>query len=120
EGRTMQSAEHTTYLSKRGSKDLKKSISQLERDLSEVRLSLKDIDKTNSREERMILSEKLSQIETIESELEDKRLLLANAKPLPKRRHALKVALGSVVDLIDSTGQLVRYQLVDSFEADPS
>jgi transcription elongation GreA/GreB family factor len=32
----------------------------------------------------------------------------------------MKVAIGSVVDLIDQQGRLVRYTLVESIEANPS
>lgn len=32
----------------------------------------------------------------------------------------MKVAIGSVVDLIDQKGHLVRYTLVESIEANPS
>jgi transcription elongation factor GreA len=39
---------------------------------------------------------------------------------LPRKRDALKVAIGSVVDLLDTSGRLVRYTLVDSIEANPS
>ena len=42
------------------------------------------------------------------------------AKPLPRKRDRLRIAIGSVVDLIDQQGQLFRYTLVDSLEADPS
>jgi transcription elongation GreA/GreB family factor len=56
----------------------------------------------------------------LDSELADKKLLLAGAKRLPRKRDMLKVAIGSVVDLIDTQGRIVRYRLVDSLEADPS
>jgi transcription elongation factor GreA len=62
----------------------------------------------------------MATIETIESELADKKLILASAKLFPRKRDALKVAIGSVVDLLDTSGRIVRYTLVESIEANPS
>lgn len=116
----METTSKTLYLSKKGMKELKKSIAQLERDLQKSRLDLRELDKSTAREERMIYSEKIGQLEIIESDLLEKRTQIQHAKLLPRKRDAMKVALGSVVDLIDSTGRLVRYQIVDSLEANPS
>ena len=116
----METTSKTLYLSKKGIKELKKSIAQLERDLQKARLDLRELDKSTAREERMIYSEKIGQLEIIESDLLEKRTQIQHAKLLPRKRDAMKVALGSVVDLIDSTGRLVRYQIVDSLEANPS
>ena len=54
------------------------------------------------------------------SDLEDKRLILSNSKLIPSKRTHLQVAIGSVVDLIDKSGHLFRYKIVDSIEANPS
>jgi len=45
---------------------------------------------------------------------------LLHAKLLPRKRDALKVAIGSVVELIDAKGRQFRYTIVDSLEANPS
>lgn len=116
----MNKSNQTVYLSKKGFKELKKSIARLERDEHKALREIRELDKSTAREERMIYSEKLSQLEMIKSELAEKTLRLSRAKRLPRKRDALRVALGSVVDLIDSTGQVVRYQIVDSLEANPS
>ena len=113
-------SENTVYLSKKGIKELKKAIARLERELQETYMSLREIDKTDAREERLARIEKLAQIEMLESELLDKKQTLGRAKQLPRRRDVLKVAIGSVVDLIDTQGRIVRYTLVDSHEANPS
>lgn len=110
----------TVYLSKRGMKDLKKETAQLERTIHQATLELHDMDKSDSREERFERIERLARIEALEVELAEKRTQLDHAKLLPRRRDALKVAIGSVVDLLDSNGRIVRYTLVDSIEADPS
>lgn len=110
----------TTYLSKKGLKELKKSITKLENTSERVGRELKELDHGDSREDRLIRNERLALLEATESELAEKRDILAHAKQLPRRRDAIKVALGSVVDLIDTNGRVIRYQLVDSFEADPS
>lgn len=110
----------TIYLSKKGFKELKKSISRLERDHHEQLRQLREIDKGDSHDERLARIEKLAAIEMIESDLADKRSTLANSKQLPRKRDMLKVAIGSVVDLLDTQGQLVRYTIVDSLEANPS
>lgn len=101
-------------------KDLKKQIERLERDLAQAQADLRELDKTEGHEERLMRIEKLSVIEVLEDELTDKKFALDNAKLLPRRRDAFKVALGSVVELIDTQGKRVRYMLVDSIEADPS
>lgn len=108
------------YLSKKGMKELKKQITRLERDLSDALASLREIDKTEGHDERLARAEKLATIEVIETELAEKRHILDNAKLLPRKRDAFKVALGSAVELIDMKGRIVRYTLVETFEANPS
>jgi len=110
----------TIYLSKKGMKELKKDVDRLKRELQQARLELRELDKTDGHEERLARIEKLANIETTESTLTDKKLVLANSKLLPRKRDMLKVALGSVVDIIDTKGSLIRYTLVDSLEANPS
>jgi transcription elongation factor GreA len=109
----------TVYLSKKGIKELKKTIARLEREQQEAHISLRDLDKTDNHDGRLARIEKLAHIETIESELTDKKLLQRTAKQLPRKRDMLRVAMGSVVDLIDTSGRIVRYTLVDSLEANP-
>lgn len=108
------------FLSKKGMKDLKKQIERLERDLALAQADLRELDKTEGHEERLMRVEKLAIIEVLDDELTDKKFALEHAKLLPRKRDALKVALGSVVELIDAQGKRVRYMLVDSLEADPS
>jgi transcription elongation factor GreA len=108
------------FLSKKGMKELRKSISRVERDLHEAYAALRELDKTDTHEERLARMEKLSNVEILENELSEKRQLLANAKLLPRKRDVLKVAIGSVVDLIDTKGRIVRYTIVDTHEANPS
>lgn len=110
----------TVYLSKKGMKELRKEIAGLERRLSHETAELREQDRADSREERFERIEKLARIESIESDLQEKKMQLDHSKLLPRKRDALRVALGSVVDLIDSKGHMVRYTLVDSIEANPS
>lgn len=112
--------EKTILLSKKGMKELKKAISRLERDRHTAINQLRELDKSDSHEQRIERMDKLAELDTIEAQLADKQLQLSNAKLYPRKRDALRVALGSVVELIDTQGRLVRYQLVDSIEADPS
>jgi len=107
-------------LSKKGMKELKKTIASLEHEKNDIILNLHELDKTSTHDERLARVEKLAQLEMIESELQDKHYTLTHARLLPSKRERLKVALGSVVDLIDTNGRLVRYTLVDSLEANPS
>lgn len=113
-------ANKTIYLSKKGMKELKKAIQHLLRDRQEAYKKLRELEKTDHRDERLARAELLATIETIDSELADKNMALANAKLLPRKRDAIKVAIGSVVDLLDTSGRMVRYTLVDSIEANPS
>lgn len=108
------------YLSKKGQKDLKKSIAKLEKQVEGAQKALRDLERGDSREDRLALSERLSTLESLEAELQEKIYTRQHAKLLPRKRDALKVALGSVVEMMDEKGRLLRYQLVDSFEADPS
>lgn len=110
----------TILLSKQGMKDLKKAIASLEHDREELIKNLHDLDKTDGHDERLERNEKLLQLETIEADLIEQTDILQHAKLFPRKRDALRVAIGSVVDLIDTSGRLVRYTLVDSIEANPS
>lgn len=112
--------EKTVLLSKKGFKELRKSIAQLEHDQHKVLQNLHENDKSFAREDRLARIEKLSQLEAIEAELADKKLVLENAKLIPHKNNRFQVAIGSVVDLIDKSGRLFRYTIVDSIEADPS
>lgn len=113
-------AQKTILLSKKGMKELQKKVARLEHDRIMAIKSLRELDKTLGHDERLERIEKLAQLETIESELEDKSHQLSGARVMPTRRARLQVAIGSVVDLIDQQGRLFRYTLVNSIEADPS
>jgi len=113
--------EHTPILlSKKGMKELRKTITQLEHDRSSLIKGLHELDRTTGHDDRLERIERLAQLESVESSLAEKRSVLASAKLLPSRRARMKVAIGSVVDLIDQQGRLVRYTLVDTIEANPS
>lgn len=110
----------TVYLSKKGIKELKKQVASLERSLHHAQHELRELDKTDSREDRFERIEAQGRVEMLAAELLEKQSYLARAKQLPRKRDALRVALGSVVDLADTNGRIVRYTLVDSLEANPS
>ena len=110
----------TIYLSKKGMKELKKEIAHLEREKHDAYARLRELDKTDGRDERFARAQQMAAIEAIESELADKQATLGSAKLFPRKRDALKVAIGSVVDLLDTSGRIVRYTLVESIEANPS
>lgn len=109
----------TTYLSKKGMKELKKDVSRLERDQQTIIRELRDLDKTDGHDERLARIEKLAQLEATETELLEKQTLLDNAKLFPRKRDALVVAAGSVVDMVDASGRMIRYTIVESIEANP-
>lgn len=112
----------TIYLSKKGLKELKKEITQLERDRHKTIMELHEQDKTDNHDERYARIEKLAQLDGIEADLEEKRTLLRTARPYPKsnKLESLGVTIGSVVELIDSTGRKYVYTIVNSIEANPS
>lgn len=110
----------TILLSKKGMKELRKAIAQLEHDRLAIRRSLRESDKTTSHDDRFERNERLLRLEAIEAELAEKQQTLSRAKIITSRRTRMKVAIGSVVDLIDQQGRLVRYTLVESIEANPS
>ncbi len=107
-------------LSKKGMKELRKSISDLEHDRQALSRSLRESDKTNGHDDRFERNERLLRLETIEAELSEKHNTLYRAKLIPSKRARMKVAVGSVVDLIDQQGRLFRYTVVESIEANPS
>ncbi|MDQ5932661.1 MAG: transcription elongation factor GreA [Patescibacteria group bacterium] len=110
----------TILLSKKGIKELKKAVSKLERAQKQIIADLRELDKTDGHDQRLARIEKLAELENVESQLNDKRAYLARAKVFPRKRDALRVAIGSVVELIDKNGRVIQYQLVDSIEANPS
>ena len=110
----------TILLSKKGMKELRKSVAQLEHDRLAVIRGLRESDKTTGHDDRFERIERLARLEAIEAELFEKQQTLSQAKLIPSRRARMKVAVGSVVDLIDQQGRLFRYTLVESIEADPS
>jgi transcription elongation GreA/GreB family factor len=110
----------TIHLSKKGMKDLKKAVSELEKDRHKTIMELHEQDKTDNHDERLARVEKLALLDSIENELDEKRGLLVKAKLYPRKSDAVLVAVGSVVELIDKSGRKVVYTIVDSIEADPS
>jgi transcription elongation factor GreA len=117
---TTNSESKTILLSKKGMKELRKSISDLQHDRQALSRSLRESDKTTGHDDRFERNERLLRLETIEAELVEKQQTLYRAKLIPTRRERMKVAVGSVVDLIDQHGRLFRYTLVESIEANPS
>lgn len=112
--------EKTTLLSRKGMRELKKNIAQLEHDRNKMIRTLHEHDKANDHEENLDRIDHVFRLEGIEAELADKKLILSSARLIPNRRDSLKVTIGSIVDLIDMQGRLFRYKIVDSIEADPS
>lgn len=117
---TKSSEMKTILLSKKGMKELHKSIAQLEHDRTAIRLNLRENDKTTSHDDRFERSNLLLRLEVIESELSEKKDASNHAQIISSRSKRMKVAIGSVVDLIDQSGRLIRYTLVESIEANPS
>lgn len=110
----------TIMLSNEGIKNLKKEIRQLEAEIRDCIKGLHELDKTLIREDRLNRIEKIAELESLESNLNEKRALLQSSKLLPRKRHQLRVALGSIVELIDRNGRCFKYKIVDSLEANPS
>ena len=108
-----------TFLSKKGFKELKKEISRLENEEKYLTAELREIGRAKSRDDHLRRSDIIMNLENTQSKLRDKRNALKSAKPLPRKRDKLRVAIGSVVDLVDQQGRLFRYTIVDSLEANP-
>lgn len=117
----MKQSEHKdVLLSKKGMKELRRAITQLEHDRQAIRRDLRESDKTTGHDDRFEHNERLLRLEAVEAELIEKQQILNRAQLIPSKRTRMKVALGSVVHLIDQQGRLIRYTLVDSIEANPS
>lgn len=110
----------TIILSKKGLMKLKSDIALLELDRLKALDDLREVDKSLGHDERLERSEKLAVLEKINLELIDKKDIERRVQILPSKRDKIKVAIGSVVDLVDIGGRLFRYTIVDSLEADPS
>lgn len=117
---TNQTERKTILLSKKGMKELRKSVAQLELDRAAVCRSLRESDKSSGHDDRFERNERLLRLESIEAELAEKQQVLSRAKVISSKRTRMKVAIGSVVDLIDQHGRMIQYTLVESIEANPS
>ena len=100
--------------------ELKKEIAKLERDQQNAISELRELERIDTHDERLTRVEKLAHLDVIETNLAERKHLLATAKQFPRKRDALVVALGSVVEMIDTHGRMIRYTLVDTVEANPS
>lgn len=109
-----------TLLSKQGFKELRKEIRQLEGEVKSLTSQLRELGRAKSHEDQLERSNLMSALEIAKSKLASQNSILASAQLLPRKRDRLRVALGSVVDLVDQQGQLFRYTLVNSLEANPS
>lgn len=110
----------TVFLSKNGFKELHKEIAKLEIEEKSLQAQIREMGRVKSRDDELRRSEVIIQLESISSRLMGKREALKNAKPLPRKRDRLRVAIGSVVDMVDQQGRIFRYTLVDSLEANPT
>lgn len=110
----------TVYLSKNGFKEVRKEVGKLESEEKSLQAEIREMGRAKSRDDRLKRAEIAAQLETTSSKLSLKRELLKSAKPLPRKRDRLRVAIGSVVDMVDQQGRLFRYTLVDSIEANPA
>lgn len=111
---------NVTYLSKKGFKELHKQVTDLEMETKALTAELREIGRPKSRDDRLHRNEVVMALENAQARLHEKRFALKTARPLPRKRDRLRVAIGSVVDLMDQQGRLLRYTLVDSLEANPS
>lgn len=118
----MNTLQTTVYLSKKGRKEFKKAITKLERERSKIIAGLHDQEKINNHEGRFEKYERLSQLDAVEAEIEEKREILRIAQPYPKisEEAMRKVVMGSEVELQSRNGDRMIYTIVDTIEADPS
>jgi len=114
------SKDKITLLSKKGMKEIKREIVLLENDRQKVLKSIRELDKAQGRDDSLSRIEMLAELDIINSKIDDKKLVLSTSKLLPNKRSQFRVAIGSVVDLIDKHGHFFRFKIVDSIEADPS
>ena len=110
----------TIMLSKKGMEKLKSDIAQLKLDRLKALNELRGLDRSLGHDQRLERAEKLAILEKINLELIDIRRIVQNAEVIPSKRDRIRVAIGSVVHLIDMGGRKVKYTIVDSIEADPS
>ena len=83
---TTTASQKTVLLSKKGMKELKKTIAQLEHDRAAAIRGLHDIDKTTGHDDRLDRIERLARLESIEAELAERHQTMTEAKLLPSKR----------------------------------
>lgn len=110
----------TTFLSKKGFKELHREVQQLENEVKSITKQIKDLGRVKTHDDKLWRSDLVSSLEITENKLLSKRQILKTAQTLPRKRDRLRVALGSVVDIMDQQGRLFQYTLVNSIEANPS
>ena len=86
----------TTYLSKKGFKELHKQINELEIREKALSAELRDIGRAKSRDDKLRRSDIIMNLENVHGKLTEKRTALKTAKPLPRKRDRLRIAIGSV------------------------
>ncbi len=101
-------------------KELKKQSHNLSMTVKQLSVDCMIWIRATGHDDRLERIERLARLEAIETELAEKRETLTNAKLIPSKRARMKVAIGSIVDLIDQEGRLVQYTIVDTIEANPS
>ena len=95
----------TTFLSKKGFKELQKEISGLEISEKALILELKEIGRAKSRDDKLRRNDVITQLENIQSKIFMKKDILRHAKPLPRKRDRLKIAIAQSWIWVDQQGK---------------
>ena len=108
----------TFYLSKQGLKKLRKKISKLEREEKALEMELRSEDVKN---DGFVRADILARIRSLRDEIWERKSQFSSAKIIKPKRKSAKVSIGSMVELLDrASGKIMKFQLVDSFETNPS
>lgn len=107
-------------LTKKGMKELRKDISQLEHERQRVMQSLREGDRKFDHDGRLRHIDQVSAVESLDDEIREKKYIIEHAVLINNNHPKKAVDVGSIVDLVDEHDQLRRFTVVNSFEANPS
>lgn len=109
----------TILLTKKGMKMLRKQIRRLERERKRVIYNMRDV-RRGANKDAMSVVELQYRLQAIDNKIYDQKQLMGRAKLLTHHKSNDVVEIGSVVQLKDMKGNMTRYQLVSTLEADPA
>ncbi|PLS82050.1 hypothetical protein CYG49_00235 [Candidatus Saccharibacteria bacterium] len=109
-------------MSKEGIDALQSKLKSLQDEYRERTIKLRELKEQRAEGDNsdgIMWVQHISNVQLLESKIEEIKAALSRVKPLSKKQHAKFVQLGSRVYLLNKEGTKLSYVIVDSLEADP-